>query len=443
MSSLTIPFRLELRRGLRADLPADGLISEPYFCLDTGELFVWDGTEMVAISGTGPAGPAGADGHDGSDGSDGAPGADGATWTSGSGVPSNGSGQDGDFYFRTTTSDVYEKASGSWSIIANIKGAAGNDGATGASGPAGPAPSGTPNQVVATDASGSSTNPAALRVLVVADIPALPESKITNLTADLAARPLLVNFMGHVIPLTGAKYVNGQVTTTLPGAGANTVLYTCPAGKRAIVFEATAQNNTVATASNYQPQFRPGSRYPTNGAQVCNGITSPKAQFAIGIIMDAGDVLEMQNVQNAGSNNFTNILEFDVSNPIKTARIFSDGVTTAPNSGKIVNGAAAIYTVPAGKTALVAALTSAIVPDTGGIKFFNASGGTRVYKINVIPSGGSIGDANQYDRISSGNLATAQAMAIGGLSLNAGDTLSVIGDSNAAGQLIVVSYLEF
>lgn len=47
---LTIPFRLELRRGLRADLPATSdLIGEPFFCEDTGELFVWNGTAMVEI----------------------------------------------------------------------------------------------------------------------------------------------------------------------------------------------------------------------------------------------------------------------------------------------------------------------------------------------------------------------------------------------------------
>lgn len=47
---LTIPFRLELRRGLRADLPSTSdLIGEPFFCEDTGELFVWNGTSMVEI----------------------------------------------------------------------------------------------------------------------------------------------------------------------------------------------------------------------------------------------------------------------------------------------------------------------------------------------------------------------------------------------------------
>lgn len=53
-------------------------------------------------------------------------GAAGATWLSGSGAPSDGSGANGDFYFRTATSDVYTKSGGTWgSPIANLQGASG------------------------------------------------------------------------------------------------------------------------------------------------------------------------------------------------------------------------------------------------------------------------------------------------------------------------------
>ena len=66
-------------------------------------------------------------------------GADGATWRSGSGAPSNAVGANGDFYFRTDTDDVYQKSSGSYSVVANIKGSTGAAGATGATGPTGAA----------------------------------------------------------------------------------------------------------------------------------------------------------------------------------------------------------------------------------------------------------------------------------------------------------------
>jgi hypothetical protein len=71
-------------------------------------------------------------GADGDDGATGADGTDGATWSQGSGVPSGGAA--GDFYLRTSTYDVYQNIAGTWTIIANIKGADGDDGATGAAG---------------------------------------------------------------------------------------------------------------------------------------------------------------------------------------------------------------------------------------------------------------------------------------------------------------------
>lgn len=70
----------------------------------------------------------GAAGTNGSNGSNGSNGTNGATWRSGSGAPSNGTGADGDFYLRTDTSDVYLRASGTYSIALNIKGATGPTG---------------------------------------------------------------------------------------------------------------------------------------------------------------------------------------------------------------------------------------------------------------------------------------------------------------------------
>lgn len=67
-------------------------------------------------------------------------------------------------------------------------------GAAGATGPAGPSPSGTPNKVLATDPTGSSTNTAALRALVAADIPAVLKSETIVPETD-ATKGLVIN--GH------------------------------------------------------------------------------------------------------------------------------------------------------------------------------------------------------------------------------------------------------
>jgi len=67
-------------------------------------------------------GPAGTDGTNGS------------VWRNGSGAPSNSLGVNGDYYLNTANGDVYLKATGAYTIVANIKGADGTDGTDGTDG---------------------------------------------------------------------------------------------------------------------------------------------------------------------------------------------------------------------------------------------------------------------------------------------------------------------
>lgn len=63
-----------------------------------------------------------------------ATGNDGATWRSGSTVPANGTGTDGDYYLRTTNGDVYLRSAGTYSIVANLLGPTGPTGPSGVAG---------------------------------------------------------------------------------------------------------------------------------------------------------------------------------------------------------------------------------------------------------------------------------------------------------------------
>jgi hypothetical protein len=53
-------------------------------------------------------------------GETGAAGTDGAAWLTGSGAPANATGADGDLYFDEDTGDVYSKAAGTWSLVTGL-----------------------------------------------------------------------------------------------------------------------------------------------------------------------------------------------------------------------------------------------------------------------------------------------------------------------------------
>jgi hypothetical protein len=75
--------------------------------------------------------------HPGTVGPAGPTGPAGSVWRNGTGAPSNSLGVNGDYYLNDTNGDVYLKTAGTYSIVANIKGAPGTPGATGPTGPAG------------------------------------------------------------------------------------------------------------------------------------------------------------------------------------------------------------------------------------------------------------------------------------------------------------------
>ena len=75
----------------------------------------------------------------GGGGATGAAGSPGSVWYQGSGVPSSGTGVNGDWYLRLNPGgsgdgDVYQKAAGAWAVVGNIKGPAGIQGVVGAAG---------------------------------------------------------------------------------------------------------------------------------------------------------------------------------------------------------------------------------------------------------------------------------------------------------------------
>lgn len=124
-------------------VPDNGLGTDGdfYINLSTSDLY---GPKAAGAWGSptsliGPEGPEGEAGPAGDVGPAGDPGTDGKTWYFGTDAPNDLSGVDGDFYLRTSTSDVYTKAAGTWGISVNIKGATGDQGPQGEQGIQGPA----------------------------------------------------------------------------------------------------------------------------------------------------------------------------------------------------------------------------------------------------------------------------------------------------------------
>lgn len=109
-----------------AGAPAGGLGADGDYYLRTsnGNVYTKAGGAWTVVGNI--RGPAGADGLNGVNGS---------TWYSGAGVPAGGTGVNGDYYYRTSNGDIYQKAAGVWAVIGNITGPAGANGADGADAP--------------------------------------------------------------------------------------------------------------------------------------------------------------------------------------------------------------------------------------------------------------------------------------------------------------------
>lgn len=83
---------------------------------------------LITITAPGPQGATGNTGATGATGANGADGAPGSVWRTGAGIPSNGLGINGDYYLNTASGDVYLKSAGTYSVVANITGPAGDPG---------------------------------------------------------------------------------------------------------------------------------------------------------------------------------------------------------------------------------------------------------------------------------------------------------------------------
>lgn len=93
--------------------------------------------DEVVVKSFGGTGARGLTGTAGADGTDGSNGTNGNIIRSGSGVPSDAVGNDGDLYIRTSNGNLYQRAAGVYAIISNIIGPSGTNGTNGTNGATG------------------------------------------------------------------------------------------------------------------------------------------------------------------------------------------------------------------------------------------------------------------------------------------------------------------
>lgn len=252
------------------------------------------------------------------------------------------------------------------------------------------------------------------------------------LTVPGAYTPPLDPSVGII--LKGAKFVRVFGSNLATGV---TDLYTVPTGKRALVSGYSYYNSTGSSIGHSLKVKISGTSYQmTTSVSTSGGLFASRGEGWM--LLEAGDILQVNCITTAGLNMQPSILEFDDSSNLKGARLV--GLSTGNNT---------LYTCPAGKTAAIvtsipanfmAAVQSATFGQCG-IAFFADSGGSRTIDIHSVASGGSPGSTNAIivggSASASNRLNSALTMPLG-----PGDFINIAVDTGAVTQLAFCMVVE-
>jgi len=238
---------------------------------------------------------------------------------------------------------------------------------------------------------------------------------------------------GLVLPggsasLPNAKFIN--VFGSNLGAGDND-LYTVPANKRGLLQMVVSYNHSGGALTWFVEMKVSGVYYRLTS------LVSPGDQIfsqtgnAV-IVLNAGETFSVNVSGGTGLNVWAQVIEFDDSAIIKTARLTS-----------FVNGDNTLYTVPVGKTAsFFNTAGGAATYTTPSVSYGNFTGGAAItIKSFAVPNGGSSSVNNQtYPATSVSNGSAFFGPA--DICLGPGDSMVLNSTSNAAGQIAWINVLE-
>lgn len=208
-----------------------------------------------------------------------------------------------------------------------------------------------------------------------------------TVSLDLSGSAGTVVVNPGVISMTGVKYVSGYLGGLASG---DNVLYTAPAGKRAIINAFNVYNDTAGSI-NFYPFLRiSGTNYKYSGTLACSANSPNGVATAVNIILEPGEGFGI-NVASTGMNAWARIIEYDNTVPIYAAK----------KVGSWASGDNTIYTVPTATNAVLIDGVGTIVQNVTSMNYYNSSGGARTVRWFSVPSGGSTGATTRVSASSS------------------------------------------
>lgn len=208
----------------------------------------------------------------------------------------------------------------------------------------------------------------------------------------------------------GVNYATGYVNIN---SGSNTIVYTCPTGKRAYALSCMVRNPTGSPIDAIAYLRSGGVDYQLIQTLSISANSSLGEQSfstagwqGLSIVLDAGESIVFNG---NGLNIFMTMYEYANNVPV-----FSAKSLTLPSSTNV------LYTVPANKSARIG-INSISMP---GIYYKN-NGSARTATAYVVPSGGSAGSTNQYGTTTSLNLSVFNANQGSAFTLDAGDFIQI------------------
>lgn len=181
------------------------------------------------------------------------------------------------------------------------------------------------------------------------------------------------------IPLSNYKFPRAYINNSINGRND---FYTCPAGKRAAVYCVCYYNSTAGTLTSDLAIKVSGNYY-----KIINTTSITTLANAIGrcaIILEPGESLSA-SINGTGVNAFAKIIEFDNNVSIFTKKLLGTAVASGDNT---------LYTVPAGKSALLLDQNLSVSLSQNNAFFCCTATGTTFLSY-AVPNGGSKGTGNQ------------------------------------------------